>query len=929
MGEVYLAHDTQLERAVALKVLPAKVASDAERMRRFTQEAKSAAAINHPSIAHIYEIGESDGIHFISMEYVDGETLREKIHDEKAELRKLLYYLQQTAEGLSKAHAAGVVHRDLKPDNIMITRDGHAKVLDFGLAKLLERQKSMEVENDHLNGAAMKTLSQHSAPGLILGTVGYMSPEQALGKSPQIDHRSDIFSFGCVLYEAATGHRPFEADSAIESLHKVVYEPAPPLKEFNPSAPSELQRIVRRCLAKDPEERYQSIKDVAIELKELRRELEGEANSNTAVPPISPEKATTSRRPGPTFGTGVVKGAVTNEISAPRPMSSAEYLVTEIKKHRRGAVIVTATLALAVTVLTFAWYKSTNTTQTAVTGPAARVVPFTAFPGVESSPSFSPDGNQIAFSWNGEKEDNPDIYVKLIDAGTPLRLTSNPAKDEAPTFSPDGRYIAFQRTSAEHSAAYLLPALGGSERKLADLFSGNTSVNTGRLGPYSPDGKFLVVSDKELAEEPFAIYLIAIETGERRKLTSPPAGSVGDGSPAFSPDGKWLAFIRAVAVSVADLYVMPTAGGEMKRLTFDKTGMGVLSGIGVGGLTWTTDGREIIFSSLRGGSVSHLWRVAASGGKPVRIEGAGPLSFSPSVSPRGGRLAYMQSFNDLNIWRVPLGEDGRAGPPTRFISSTLVDDGASYSPDGRKIVFASTRSGSSEIWVCEADGTKPVRLTNFGGPVTGSPRWSPDGRWIAFDTRVEGNPDIFVISSEGGKPRRLTTEASEDIVPSWSRDGRFIYFSSTRSGSLQIWKVPAEGGEARQLTKGGGFEGYESADGKYIYYRRERYQTVPGLWRVPVEGGEETRFFDQHRIGIWRSWTITEGGIFFVTGETATKTVIEYYSFATGDVKPVAVPEKQILPTYLGLSVSPDGRWLLYTQADQRGSDLMLVENFR
>ncbi len=278
---------------------------------------------------------------------------------------------------------------------------------------------------------------------------------------------------------------------------------------------------------------------------------------------------------------------------------------------------------------------------------------------------------------------------------------------------------------------------------------------------------------------------------------------------------------------------------------------------------------------------------------------------------------------------MPLGENGRAGTPTKFISSTLRDESPNYSPDGRKIVFNSTRSGSFEIWVCEADGTNPVQLTNFGGPVTGSPRWSPDGRWIVFDTRVAGNPDIFLISSEGGRPRRLTTEASEDIVPSRSRDARFIYFSSTRSGSLQVWKIPAEGGEARQITTQGGYEGYESADGKYFYYMKGRNPTVPGIWRVPAGGGEETLFFDQHRAGIWRSWAVTNQGIYYVTGETPARTVIEYYSFATGKIKEVATPEKEVLTGSLGLNVSPDGKWLLYTQADQRGMDIMLVENFR
>src|SRR6266540_117483 len=282
MGVVYLAQDTKLDRKVALKILPADLASNRDRMDRFVREAKSAAALSHPNIAQIFEIGEHDGTHFIAMEFIDGVTVREKIHRERTELRKLLRYLQHVAEGLAKAHAAGIVHRDLKPDNIMITRDGHAKILDFGLAKLIERQPVPDADSSELATAVMP---HHSIPGTVMGTVGYMSPEQAQGKTKEIDQRSDIFSFGCILFEAVTGKKPFEGDSIIKSLHKVVYEPAPPIADFNPSAPAELQRIVRRCLAKDPDERYQSIKEVAIELKELRREMKGTGIDTTVPPP--------------------------------------------------------------------------------------------------------------------------------------------------------------------------------------------------------------------------------------------------------------------------------------------------------------------------------------------------------------------------------------------------------------------------------------------------------------------------------------------------------------------------------------------------------------------------------------------------------------------------------------------------------------------
>src|SRR3989440_3997515 len=359
MGEVYLAEDLQLHRKVALKVLPAEVASNQDRMRRFKQEATAAAALNHPNIAHIYEIGESEGTNFIAMEFIDGATLREKIHKEQTELRKVLRFLQHAAGGLARAHAAGIVHRDLKPDNIMITRDGHAKILDFGLAKLIEQRPISGADSSEVATAVMP---QHSTPGTIMGTVGYMSPEQAQGKTKEIDHRSDIFSFGCILFEAATGKKPFEGESIIKSLHMLVYESAPPITELNPSAPPELQRIVRRCLAKDPDERYQSIKEVAIELKELRRELEG-SGLETTVPPLSR---------GPIAGAPNAGGTVSQSSSAitgrPAPSlstraSSAEYVVTGIKRHKLASG--TALLVLLATVTATGFYlRGRNSTAT-------------------------------------------------------------------------------------------------------------------------------------------------------------------------------------------------------------------------------------------------------------------------------------------------------------------------------------------------------------------------------------------------------------------------------------------------------------------------------------------------------------------------------------------------------------------------------------
>jgi serine/threonine protein kinase len=293
MGEVYLAQDTKLDRKVALKILPADVASNRDRMERFVREAKSAAALNHPNIAHIYEIGESEGTHYIAMEFIDGETLRHKIHRDKAPFPKLLKYLIQVAQGLSKAHAAGIVHRDLKPDNIMITRDDYAKVLDFGLAKLVEPQRTFGSNESGSSEIATAVMQQpgwdsgHSTAGMVIGTIGYMSPEQASGRVDEIDLRSDIFSFGCILFEAATGQRAFAGKDVLDSLHKIVHAPTPQLKDANPLAPAELQRVVRRCLAKEPEKRYQSMKEVALEIEDLQQELKGLTGAEYSARPAA------------------------------------------------------------------------------------------------------------------------------------------------------------------------------------------------------------------------------------------------------------------------------------------------------------------------------------------------------------------------------------------------------------------------------------------------------------------------------------------------------------------------------------------------------------------------------------------------------------------------------------------------------------------
>src|SRR5882762_3835332 len=353
MGEVYLALDAKLDRKVALKILPAELAANQDRMRRFVQEAKAAAALNHPNIGHIYEIGESEGTNFIAMEFVDGETLREKAHPGKSELKVLLRFLHQVAQGLAKAHASGIVHRDLKPDNIMITRDGHAKILDFGLAKLIMPEPPAVAGglnlNDNLSATADRSDKaeeptammpvQHSMPGVVMGTVGYMSPEQAQAKP--VDQRSDIFSFGCLLYEAATGRRPFAGDSVVDTLHKIIHDPAPAITDFNPSASPELQRLIRKCPAKEPEKRYQTIRDTANDLEELIEEMKGVSDMERSVAP-----STSAITSGATKSTDDDRRGESTASGTHPPASSAEYVVTGIKQHK----LAVAAIALALLV---------------------------------------------------------------------------------------------------------------------------------------------------------------------------------------------------------------------------------------------------------------------------------------------------------------------------------------------------------------------------------------------------------------------------------------------------------------------------------------------------------------------------------------------------------------------------------------------------
>lgn len=873
MGEVYLARDTGLGRKVALKLLPPSFTADAQLRARFFREAQLASTLDHPNICTIHEVGQSSSGLFIAMQYVEGITLKQIINSRALKMDALLSISLQAADALAAAHDQGIIHRDIKSTNIIITPRGQVKVLDFGLAKLTDAGG---------RDAVGKAESELTRTGAVLGTPSYMSPEQARGL--RVDHRSDIFSLGIVIYEMASGDVPFKGKSQAETMNAVINEPHTPVAEFNQEVPARLSAVIDRALSKEPANRYQSMGEMLVDLRQVGR------------------------------GVGLLGSSDSQGAAIP-------YVPLGRRSARRWIWAMTL-LGLALLVGLGLWFSSLRPVRQPAR-PPLQTTPLTAYVGIEILPAFSPDGKQVAFAWNGEKGDNFDIYVKLVDTGTPHRLTTHPADDSFPTWSPDGSHIAFRRHTQDSDAVYLIPSLSGLERKIVDIFPRLLGPRVGGDGlTYSLDGKSVAVPDKSAAGEPFSIVLISTETGEKHTLTSPPAGSVGDNTPVFSPDGSQLAFSRISAQGVEDIYLMRVSGGEPRRLTFDNRD--------IRDLDWTADGSEIVFTSNREGDTG-LWRVSAVGGAPERLVTAvGSEIARLSLSRKGDRLAYSQHFVDTNIWRVELaGTKGKVSPPTMLISSSKSDSAPQYAPDGKRITFRSDRSGSLEIWVCEADGSNPVQLTNFSGRQTGSPRWSPDGKEIAFDARGEGDPDIFLISAEGGRPRRLTEDSAEEIAPSWSRDGRWIYFESNRSGSTEIWKLPANGGEARQVTKGGGSVANESIDGKFLYYTKGR--NAAGIWRVPVEGGEATLVVDTHKAGYWSAWTVVEKGIFFLTAEKQARPAIEFFSLTTGRVTEVAALAKPFQPWTNpdGVSVSPDGRWILYTQEDRADMDIMLVENFR
>jgi serine/threonine protein kinase len=717
--------------------------------------------------------------------------------------------------------------------------------------------------------------------GKLVGTLDYMAPEQL--ESGETSFRSDIYSLGLVLYEMVTGALPFRAETPIGSALLRIRGAMPSPRSIRPELSPTWESVIQRCLEHDPERRFSSPAEIASDLE----------NDRVRVAP-------------PT------------------------------RRLRLGRSLALAGLVLCVVTGAFLW----RSTSKPILAPW-RAFPLTSYPGPEFHPALSPDGELVAFAWDGDKRKNVDIYVMQIASGTKYRLTDNPAPDVSPAWSPDNRQIAFRRVLPGGTSQIIVKSYlaGGPERILAEWpYTGEEHFRFMPLNrelSWAPNGKWLVATGSKSLSDPFGLYAISVETGETRAVVFPAAEAVGDCGPALSPDGRTLAFVRAFGAASTAIFIVAVSEnlspiGQPTQITSGKEL--------VTNPAWTADGKTIVFSSDRGNSYSpSLWRISvprsgvfAKPSLPERLASVAEQSDDATLSGDGRHLAYTRPTEDLNIWELRLPENG--GEPanaTALISSTQIELTPDFSPDGNKIAFQSNRTGEYAIWTCDRDGSNATPLTSFGH----DPHWSPDGKQIVFSGRHESKSvsDLYLVSAQGGTPRRLP-QCSICGNPRWSRDGKWIYYSWLHAGARQLWKAPVNGGNPIQVSRTG-VVAIESVDRRFVYFTKSS-EFSSGLWKVPIEGGADTQVLPRVLFG--NNFTVTDRGIYFIpwTGRAGALVLskgpegapIEFLSFATGAVKTIFTTTK---PVYIGLAASPDGRSLLFTQVDRAESDLWMVENFR
>jgi serine/threonine protein kinase len=845
MGVVYRARDSRLGRPLAIKIVHRSIYGR-KRREQFLQEARIMAALRHPNIVTIYDVGSSSNVDFIAMEYLRGATLGQRIiEDQRIPLREVLRIGEQIANALACAHAEGIIHRDLKPGNIIVEPDGSVKVLDFGLARYIVQSAAIPATIHHAGATGDQSVGT-TAVGTIAGTICYMSREQAEGA--KVDERSDLFSFGAVLFEMITGRRAFEWSNPADTLATIRRSAHPPLRELVPHVPRDIETLITSCLNVDPADRPQSAGEVLAILQNAQHRLQSRSRRNRNL-------------------SFAVAGIV---ICGCATWFGYRWLQPDPDSDR-----------------TFS------------------AVPLTGSPTHEITPSISWDGALVAFAAESDVRGVHHIFVKRIPGGETVPLTSGSGDDFDPAWSPDGSEIAFQRdTEAGATEVRIVDSRGKKNRKLLDVREHTMKVPnvTGRL--CWPEKQFLIFSNEPSRTQSTALYRLTITTGETERITNPPPESDGDWSPHVSPNGRLLAFVRAATWNASSLYVLPLNNVALPTGPMQRMDTGDLRPSGV---TWAGRNDELIFTA---GFAEHsLWKMAIHGNTLARrlnvIGADGGLA--PSVSAKSD-LAFTRQREESQIWRLELNSTSHRGRAAQqLISSINLDLRPQYSPDGKRIAFISLRSGYAEIWVCNADGSHAVPITSKSDPSVGDPFWAPDGNFLAFNAAPEGRYQIFKMPSTGGALIRMTHGAGMAVRPSWSSDGRWIYFASNRSGSFHIYKIPSIGGEAVQVTKHTGFGSMESPDGESLYFTEFEADIAP-LWRLRFDGNLEQPL----DVRVYkRSFAPVRDGLYFVAPSEQEKgPEIRFLNGQNGRITLAYSLESETAPGLL--SVSPDGRFLLF-----------------
>ena len=852
MGEVYLARDARLGRKVALKILPGFFTQDPDRLRRFQQEARAASALNHPNILTIHEVGHIDSVYYIATEFIDGESLRHQMNRAPVKLREAIEIATQVASALAAAHDAGIIHRDIKPENIMLRKDGIVKVVDFGLAKWTPSQA----------GESEAATIVNTDEGIVMGTAHYMSPEQARGI--KVDSRTDIWSLGCVLYEMLAVRSPFEAPTVGDVIVSILEREPPPLARYVGAVPGELQRMITKALAKDREKRYQSVKDLLVDLKNLGDEIGSATKLERLVPPAV--KATAMTNAQDAVDDTHEPTTRTTELIATHPASNTEYLVQQIKRHKKGVAAAAGVVLAILAAATFGsiWLyrsllQSETSRQPAASLQTMKITRLTSS-GKASQAVISPDGRYVVHvsSQDGQQH----LRVRQVNTSSDVQIVP-PAEVSYTglTFSRDGDFVFYVVSDKNNPqpTLYQVPVLGGTTRRLIS--------NVGSAVTFSPDGKRLAFIRPFIEQgEDGLMVANADGSGERRIAVRKFPNFFR--SVSWSPDGKTIACGAGSHVPVYNSYVVevPVEGGPEKAIpsagwTF------------MGQVEWLRDGSGLILAASEPGSPnfdsSQIWFLSRQGGEVRRITNDLNNYSGVSLTTDSGRLVTVQSETVSNIWLVPNGEANRAVQLTQGAGKQDGKDGTVWMPDGR-IIYVSKESGSDDIWIMNADGSRKTQLTSGAG-VNTNPFVSPDGRFIVFTSTRDGAAHIWRMDIDGANPKQLTSGGGENHAQI-SPDGKWVVYTLF-AGKPTLWRVSVGGGAPSPISEKTLSTPAVSRDGKMIaaVYREDQPNSPSKIALIPFEGGEITKVFNVQQSdwgnvrwthdGTALSYFVTAGGI--------------------------------------------------------------------